>query len=244
MSAYKLTYKPFGKQAILIEWPAKIDQNILENVLKFKNAIQKNNIKVIVDIINAYNSLTIFYHTTIENIDSEILALKSIFEMLDSSNEIKNMLWKIPVCYDEKFGVDLEEISRKNKLKNNEITSLHSRAIYTVYFIGFLPGFLYLGGLDKKLHFPRKANPRLQVAKGAVGVGGEQTGVYPQESAGGWNIIGNSPIEFFDRKKEHPCFAQAGDKVEFIPIDLKTHEEIANLVAYKRYHIESEVLNA
>ena len=239
-----MTYKPFGKHAILIEWPAVIDENILENVLKYKNAIQKNNIKAIVDIVNAYSSLTIYYHTTIENIDSEILALKSIFEMLDSSNEMKNMLWKIPVCYDEKFGVDLEEISRTNKLKNNDIISLHSRAIYTVYFIGFLPGFLYLGGLDKKLHFPRKATPRLHVKKGAVGIGGEQTGVYPQESAGGWNIIGNSPIQFFDRKKEYPCFAQAGDKVEFIPIDLKTHEEIANLVAYKRYHIESEVLNA
>ena len=239
-----MTYKPFGKHAILIEWPAIIDENILENVLKFKNVILKNNSKVIVDVINAYNSLTIFYHTTIENIDSEILALKSIFEMLDSSNEMKNMLWKIPVCYDEKFGVDLEEISRRNKLKNNDIVSLHSKPIYTVYFIGFLPGFLYLGGLDEKLHFPRKATPRLKVEKGAVGIGGEQTGVYPQESAGGWNIIGNSPIEFFDRKKEHPCFAQAGDKVEFIPIDLKTHEEIANLVAYKRYHIESEVLNA
>ena len=239
-----MTYKPFGKHAILIEWPAIIDENILENVLKFKNVILKNNSKVIVDVINAYNSLTIFYHTTIENIDSEILALKSIFEMLDSSNEMKNMLWKIPVCYDEKFGVDLEEISRRNKLKNNDIVSLHSKPIYTVYFIGFLPGFLYLGGLDEKLHFPRKATPRLKVEKGAVGIGGEQTGVYPQESAGGWNIIGNSPIEFFDRKKEHPCFAQAGDKVEFIPIDLKRHEEIANLVAYKRYHIESEVLNA
>lgn len=239
-----MTYKPFGKHAILIEWPAVIDEKILENVLKFKNAIQKDKVKVIVDIINAYNSLTIFYHTTIENIDSEILTLKSIFEMLDSSNEMKNMLWKIPVCYDEKFGVDLEEISRTNKLKNNDIISLHSRAIYTVYFIGFLPGFLYLGGLDKKLNFPRKATPRLQVEKGAVGIGGEQTGVYPQESAGGWNIIGNSPIQFFDRKKEYPCFARAGDKVEFIPIDLKTHEEIANLVAYKRYHIESEVINA
>ena len=239
-----MTYKPFGKHAILIEWPAIIDENILENVLKFKNVILKNNSKVIVDVINAYNSLTIFYHTTIENIDSEILALKSIFEMLDSSNEMKNMLWKIPVCYDEKFGVDLEEISRRNKLKNNDIVSLHSKPIYTVYFIGFLPGFLYLGGLDEKLHFPRKATPRLKVEKGAVGIGGEQTGVYPQESAGGWNIIGNSPIEFFDRKKEHPCFAQAGDKVEFIPIDLKRHEEITNLVAYKRYHIESEVLNA
>ena len=86
--------------------------------------------------------------------------------------------------------------------------------------------------------------PRLSVEKGAVGIGGSQTGIYPQQSAGGWNIIGNSPIHFFDRKRELPCFAKAGDKVQFVSIDLKTHEEILSLVSYKRYAIESEVLDA
>ena len=241
---YNLTYKPFGNRAILIEWPAKIDEKILENVLNYKNTIRKNSIKVIVDIISTYNSLTIFYHTTIENIDSEILALKSIYYEQQSLEITENFLWNIPVCYDQKFGLDLEEISQKNGLSISEIIDLHSSKIYTVYFIGFIPGFLYLGGLDNKLHFHRKPNPRLVVEKGAVGIGASQTGVYPQESSGGWNIIGNSPIDFFDRKREHPCFAKAGDKVKFIPIDIESHEEIFNLVAYKRYHLESEVLNA
>ena len=239
-----MTYKPFGNRAILIEWPAKIDEKTLNDVLIFKNAILKNNTKVIIEVINSYSSLTIYYYNTIENIDNEISALKSIYNEQESFISTKNYIWKIPVCYDEAFGVDLNEISTKTKLKYSEIISRHSDSIYTVYFIGFLPGFLYLGGLDKKLHFPRKENPRLQVKKGAVGIGGRQTGIYPQESAGGWNIIGNSPIDFFDRKKELPCFAQAGDKVQFIPIDIETHNEIANLVAYKRYHIEREVLDA
>jgi len=244
LTVEKLTYKPFGDRAILIEWPAKIDEKNLNDILNYKNAIQKNSIKVIVDIISAYNSLTIFYHTTIEKIDNEISALKTIYNEQHSSKVTENYLWKIPVCYDQKFGLDLEDISQKKGLSIDEIIDMHSCRIYTVYFIGFLPGFLYLGGLDKKLHFQRKSNPRLVVEKGAVGIGASQTGVYPQESAGGWNIIGNSPIQLFDRKKEHPCFAQAGDQVQFIPIDIKTHEEIANLVAYKRYHIESEELNA
>jgi len=98
--------------------------------------------------------------------------------------------------------------------------------------------------LHSKLHFPRKANPRLHVKKGAVGIGGSQTGVYPQESAGGWNIIGNSPVNFFDRKSEQPCFANPGDLIEFVPISYEEHQEIKDLVNYKRYKIEKEILDA
>jgi len=109
--------------------------------------------------------------------------------------------------------------------------------------VGFLPGFLYLGGLNSKLHFSRKSTPRIQIEKGAVGIGSSQTGVYPQESAGGWSIIGNSPINFFDRKCNQPCFASSGDLIQFVPIDAKEHEEIKNLVNYKRYKIEREVVD-
>ncbi len=244
MGAYTITYKPYGKRAILVEWNTGIDENTLNNVLNFKKCITKNNAKVILDIISTYNSLTIFYHTTIENIYNEILTLKSIYNSCTSSNIVKKTLWKIPVCYDDKFGIDLKEVAKKNNLDTHEKKHRHSISNYTIYIIGLLPGFLYLGGLDKTLHFPRKSSPRLQVEKGAVGIGGSQTGIYPQESAGGWNIIGNSPIHFFDRKREQPCFAKPGDKVQFIPVDIKEHEEILNLVAYKRFPIESEVLDA
>ncbi len=244
MSSYNITYKSFGKRAILIEWNAIIDENVLQEILSFKNLILKNKHKVILDIISTYNSITIFYQFTIENIYNEIIALKSIYEESDLSNVQKNKLWKIPVCYDPYFGLDLEELSVKKKLTISEIIEIHSKPVYTIFFIGFLPGFLYLGGLNETLHFPRKSIPRLRVDRGAVGIGSSQTGIYPQESAGGWNIIGNSPILFFDRKREEPCFAKPGDKVQFVPIDRNEHTEILNLVAYKRYAIESEVLNA
>jgi len=242
--AYNLTYKPFGNHAIIIEWPAKIDENILNDVLNFKNKILRNYTKVKVEVINTYNSITIFYHRIIENIYNEFSMLKSLY--IDESNQKKSesKLWKIPVCYDDKFGIDLDEISRKIKRSKSDIISLHSGQKYTVFFIGFLPGFLYLGGLPKELHYPRKSNPRVSVEKGAVGIGGSQTGIYPQESAGGWNIIGNSPISFFDRKNQNPCFAKSGDMVQFIPIGVEEHQQIGYLVAYKRYQIESEVLNA
>lgn len=244
MKRYNLTYKQFGTNAILIEWPKKIDENILKDVLNFKKIIFNEYIKVKVEIINTYNSITIIYNFTIENIYNDILTLKSLYKVEDTEKIIKRKLWKIPVCYDQKFGIDLDTISKNNKLSKSEITRLHSTQNYTVFFIGFLPGFLYLGGLHKRLHFPRKNNPRLLIEKGAVGIGNEQTGIYPQQSSGGWNIIGNSPIDFFDRKNVEPCFATAGDKVQFVPIDYETHCEISNLVSYKRYKLESEVLDA
>ena len=156
--------------------------------------------------------------------------------------KVKSVLWKIPVCYDAVFGIDLEAISKEKNLSKEEIIKRHSQAIYTVYFIGFLPGFLYLGGLDESLHVPRKSTPRLQIEKGAVAIGGNQTGVYPTESPGGWNIIGNSPIEFFNPKLETPCFAKAGDKISFKPITIQEFKTIKILVEAGVYQIESEVL--
>ncbi len=243
MSTYNLTYKPYGNHAILIEWPSKIDDNILKNVIFFKNNILKNNIKVIVDIINTYNSLTIIYHSTIKKIYNEISTLKSIYKDTSSQFELRNYYWKIPVCYDLKFGLDLEEISAKKGMDIDSIIDLHSGTIYTVYFIGFLPGFLYLGGLDKGLDFDRKSTPRLLVEKGSVGIGGSQTGVYPQSSSGGWNIIGRSPISFFDPDKKEPCFAKSGDKVKFVPVDLDEYQQIETQIKIGYYQLEKELLN-
>ena len=137
----------------------------------------------------------------------------------------------------------MDEISIKKNLSKQKIIALHAQAIYTVYFIGFLPGFLYLGGLDPALNFPRKQIPRLQIKKGAVGIGGVQTGVYPTQSPGGWNIIGNSPISFFNASNKIPCFAKAGDKIQFYTISLKKHKEITALVKAELFQLESEVLH-
>lgn len=233
-----MTYKSFGNRAILIEWPAKIDKKILKNVILFKNKILNHDIKSILEVIIGYNSLTITYVYTIENIYSEFLALKSIYFSDSPQISVNNFHWRIPVCYDEKFGIDLQEISQKNELEIDAITDLHCDQIYTVFFIGFLPGFLYLGGLDKRLFFDRKSTPRLDVKKGAVGIGGMQTGIYPSQSSGGWNIIGNSPISFFNPKSEEPCFAKSGDEIQFYKIELEEYNQIKKQVEIGSYELE------
>lgn len=243
MGKYNLTYKPFGERSILVEWPSKIDKNILFDVLNFKDVLQKSLLKEKVYIKSAYNSILISYDITINKIYDKIFAFEQLYLGLSKVEKSAFKLWKIPVCYDVKFGIDLEEVSNKNNLLIGEIIRLHSAQIYQIYFIGFLPGFLYLGGLDKKLHFPRRATPRLQVKKGAIAIGGNQTGVYPNISPGGWNIIGNSPINFFDVTNSQPCFAQAGDSIQFYPVTRKEYDDIKTLVEAGVYQIESEVLH-
>ena len=137
----------------------------------------------------------------------------------------------------------MEVVSKEKKLSKEVIIKRHSQAVYTVYFIGFLPGFLYLGGLDKSLYMPRKSTPRLQIEKGAVAIGGNQTGVYPSASPGGWNIIGNPPIAFFNPKLKTSCFAKPGDRLVFKPVSLKEYENIKILVDSGVYQLESEVFS-
>jgi inhibitor of KinA len=243
MTRFKLTYKPYGERAILVEWPEVISGDILKDIVSFKESITKKNTKPLVELISAYNSLLIIYGSYIKNFESEIQYIEKIYHTSKTSMKTAAVLWKIPVCYDTYFGLDLELISKEKGLTKKEIIRLHSEMVYTVYFIGFLPGFLYLGGLNEKLHLPRKAHPRQQIEKGAVGIGGKQTGVYPNSSPGGWNIIGNSPISFFDANKEKPCFAKSGDRIFFYPITSLEHKNIKVLVEAGVFQLENEVIN-
>ncbi|MEW4922829.1 5-oxoprolinase subunit PxpB [Algibacter sp. 2305UL17-15] len=240
---FQLKYQPFGERSILIVWPAKIDTTILNDVLNFKHKIEIELTSKFISINNAYNSILITYSIEPLVLDEEIERLKSLYNSLGKIEKRTSRLWKLPVCYDASFGMDLKGMSQEKNLSVETIIKRHSQPKYTIYFIGFLPGFLYLGGLDKTLFTPRKATPRLKIEKGAVGIGGEQTGVYPSASPGGWNIIGNSPIDFFNVLQNPPCFAKAGDVIQFYPISLEEHENIKTLVEAGVYQIESEVVN-
>lgn len=226
-----------------MQWPAQIAPEILDDMLRFKTCLLEEKKDAIVQLVNAYHSILIYYKTEIEDFDQEISHLKSIYQSRSDIEASERKLWKIPVCYDPVFGIDLSEISKEKNCSFSDIVQWHSEVVYQVYFIGFLPGFLYLGGLDPRLEVARKKSPRHHIEKGAVAIGGNQTGIYPNSSPGGWNIIGNSPVEFFNPKLELPCFARAGDRIQFVPIDLKTHKEILSKVREGKYNIKSEVCN-
>ncbi|MCL4137197.1 UNVERIFIED_CONTAM: hypothetical protein GTU68_030880, partial [Idotea baltica] len=196
------------------------------------------------DLIQGYNSLTIIYKEFIQDFNSETKLLKSVYASTFKKAKQDYFLWEIPVCYDLEFGIDLEEISKKSNLEIDGIIKIHSENIYKVFFIGFLPGFLYLGGLHEQLFFDRKPNPRLKVAKGSVAIGGMQTGVYPQNSAGGWNIIGKTPINFFDVNKSNPCFAKAGDGIKFKPISVEKFYQLEKEIELKKYQLKKTLQDA
>ena len=241
LSKFPLTYKRFNEKAILIAWPSEIKQDILLDVLNFKQKIESDLRINIQEVRSAYQSLLVTYTTKIFDLLETINTLKRIYSSDNRFNTIQSRLWKIPVCYDTCFGLDLEHISNSNDISKNDIIKLHVEATYIIYFIGFLPGFLYLGGLDERLFIPRKETPRMQIEKGSVAIGGNQTGVYPNASPGGWNIIGNSPVIFFKPKSETPCFSKAGDRIQFFQVSLKEYEIIKSLVEAGVYNIESEV---
>lgn len=243
LSHFILQYKPFGEHSILIEWPQIISKKTLQDVIFFKKRLENYYVKEKVYIKSAYSSILITYNYTINNFYNQISTLKGIYSEGFEVENIVSKLWKIPVCYDVEFGLDLEDISKKSNLHISKIIELHTKPNYLVYFIGFLPGFLYLGGLDKRIHFPRKNTPRLQVKKGSVAIGGSQTGVYPNESPGGWNIIGNTPLNFFNVNNQNPCFAKPGDKIQFVSISKSQYSEIHNQVKSNKYTIESEVID-
>ncbi|MCF4102577.1 5-oxoprolinase subunit PxpB [Gillisia sp. M10.2A] len=218
--------RPLSERAILIEFEENIKEDILKIVLYHKNRIENFYIKEKVEVTNTYNSLLIIYIYNIEDVYSEIFALKALISEANITNKLHNKLFNIPVCYDPEFGLDLVLISKSKNLSVEEIISIHTTPVYTVYFIGFLPGFPYLGGLDERLYISRKNEPRLEVKKGAVGIGEKQTGIYPISSPGGWQIIGNSPVDLFDKKVVPPCQIMPGDKVKFYAVSKAKYLEI------------------
>ena len=237
---FQLTYKLFGRSAILVEWPANISQDIIQDIISFERQVKE--IESILDTIIAYNSLLIRYQNPIVDQELTIRQLKNKYTASSYLIKQDQFLWEIPVCYDASFGIDLEEIANKKKCSVADIVRLHTETDYLVYFIGFQPGFLYLGGLHQNLHVPRKSNPRVRVDKGSVGIGGAQTGVYPQNSSGGWNIIGKSPLNFFNMKAINPCFAKPGDRIQFVAVDIHTFYEIEREVIKQEFIIKKRPL--
>jgi len=240
MNKYKLRFKPYGSTAILIEWPKEINRDILKNRILFKRKIKTAMADYLLDTVPAYNSLTVFFDTSKIKYSGVVKKAKEIYEMKYKDLKLPYKLWKIPVCYDESFGIDLEEMAKSKNMSKEEIIQLHSSAIYDMHFIGFLPGFLYLGGLPEEIHFKRKSIPRQKIKKGAVGIADGQTGIYPRESPGGWNIIGSSPLDFFDVNQERPSFASAGDRLQFIKVDKQEYKQISSEVKSGKYIIESK----
>lgn len=233
MSIYNISIRQFGPHAILLEWPNRVEEAILEDILGFVHYLGENHLDSTKwEQIPVYNSLTLICKDTVLDFDVLKQQLLKWYTEKGESTLMDRYLWRLPVCYDKEFGLDLDEVSQQLGMTVPDIIAMHSNAVYTVYGIGFLPGFMYLGGVPEELEVPRKSVPRTKVPKGSVGLAGKQTGIYPQDSPGGWNLIGRCSVPMFDIKKESPGFVNVGDKIQFYPI---------SMAEYQLHIIESEV---
>lgn len=177
----------------------------------------------LVEISMLYNKISVLCPSDlIEKVQSH---LEHSIEK-SSGHKIQSVHWKIPVFYDSELAKDFSFLEEKLNLTKAQIITLHQSRLYTIYGIGFLPGFLYMGELDEQLKIGRKLNPDLHIESGSVGITGAQTGVYTLNSPGGWHIIGHCPIPFFNPSSQNPAWAKPGDVVSFFEINRNTYELI------------------
>ncbi|MGB3773719.1 MAG: 5-oxoprolinase subunit PxpB [Leeuwenhoekiella sp.] len=226
-----------GDRGILLKWQFKFSPETLRFLLLAKAKLYQE-LPAGIEITNTYTELLVRYPYGKSTILQDIKALNELnFEDLQAI-EFEQRVVQIPVCYDLSFGLDIQLLAEKKKITSNELIDLHTAPLYTVYFIGFLPGFPYLGGLDERLAFPRKKNPRERVLKGAVGIAENQTGIYPQASPAGWQIIGNCPLDLFNPMESEPCLLKAGDLIKFYEIGKAAHERISKAIEQGNYQLQ------
>jgi inhibitor of KinA len=205
---------PLGDHSVIIEWKQEIDPAIHRRVMSVFYYLQSLPLPYVLDLIPAYASLTIIY------VPGMVLSVEDIIAQATTHDTITPRLLKIPVCYHPSLGLDIEAMAAQKGLSVDFIIELHTQQLYTVYMLGFLPGFPYMGKVDDRLTTPRLKKPRLKVPGGSVGIAGSQTGIYSMTSPGGWNIIGQTPVRMFNPDKEIPCFCSPGDQVQFVPVSL------------------------
>lgn len=208
---------PAGDSAILVEFADEIDEDVNDRVHALAQFLREQNRADILDLVPAYSSLLVCY-------DPAQIDFASIRDFLQTSlravqtNFARNpRLIEIPATYGGEFGPDLSFIAQASGLSEAQVVALHSSVVYRVYFVGFLPGFAYLGSVPEKIAVPRLETPRTRVPAGSVGIAGRQTGVYPMESPGGWRLIGRTALQLFDPHTDPPTLLRPGDRVKFVP---------------------------
>jgi inhibitor of KinA len=217
--------EPLGDSAVVATLGSGIDPETLASVLACAEGVTAARGKGIVDVVPAYSTVTVFYDPA-QFAPSDGDAYGQVCRFVQSCAQRAGArgprpaggLVEIPVCYGGELGPDLEAVAERAEMGAAEAAALHAGADYLVYAIGFTPGFPYLGGLPAALHTPRRATPRLRVPAGSVGIGGAQTGVYPLESPGGWQIIGRTPFKLFRPKVNPAALLKPGDRVRFRPV--------------------------
>ncbi len=224
-----------GDSSILVEFGKVISPEINRKIAATVQLMKMQHIEGVVDIIPAFCSLLINYDPRVISYEEITERMQHLLKMDAKMDEGKKKVYEIPVCYGGEYGPDIANIAAHAGLTEEEVIKIHSSRDYLIYMLGFLPGFCYLGGLDERIHTPRLANPRIKISAGSVGIGGSQTGIYPLDSPGGWQLMGMTPVKTYDPDREVPILLEAGDYIRFIPIDEEEYHRIKEQVERGEY---------
>ena len=232
---------PLGDSALIVRVRDRFEDapdEALNEVLRTFRRLQDAAIPGVIELVPAYTTVAVFFDPMVvasagpkpdqalDWLTERVHAVVAAIGDRGRAAVFPARVVEIPVCYDPEFAPDLERVAQHAQMSPNEIIDLHSTAKYRVNCIGFTPGFPYLSGLPKKLATPRHAEPRKKIPAGSVAIGGAQTGIYPQQSPGGWNVIGRTPLAMFDPAKNPPTLLCAGNRVQFRVITLAEFESL------------------
>jgi inhibitor of KinA len=236
-TASAFTVYPISEKAVTLEFGTGINEKAMHLVNAFNELVCRQPFPGLLTTVPAYTTLSIFFdplqaaktnmpgRNCLEKVSNYLQQLQKITTKNKSS--VHHTI-TIPVCYGGKFGPDMEEVAQLNNLTPDEVTRLHGSVTYLVHMIGFVPGFAYLGGMNPTIAAPRKATPRAAIPAGSVGIAGEQTGVYPLQTPGGWQLIGRTPVKLFNVNLPQPSLLKAGDKVIFKSMTPEEFEHYEN----------------
>jgi KipI family sensor histidine kinase inhibitor len=220
-----------GDKALSVEFGDEISPELNQKVRNLMLAIGKAGIRGIAETVPAYRSLLVCFDPRQIAHDALQEELRTLLRLPMDREVPQPRTVAVPVAYGGQYGPDLEYVATYHHLSPSEVVRVHCDTPYLVYMLGFMPGFPYLGGMSLDIATPRLATPRTSIAAGSVGIAGDQTGIYPMESPGGWRIIGRTPVRVFDSNREPPSLFRAGDRVVFRSISPPEFERLKEAAA-------------
>lgn len=232
--------RPLGDAAIRIGIGEGIDPSVHRRVRAACLALDRARLPGVLECVPTYEAVTVFYRPYVARYADLEGAIEATLADLREGEVPAGRRFTLPVRYGGPWGPDLDSVASSRGMSPEEVIEVHQGAAYRVYLIGFAPGFPYLGGLPERLWTPRLETPRTSVPAGSVGIGGEQTGVYPLETPGGWRIIGRTPVPLYDPARTPPALLAAGDFVRFRSVATEEYRDVEDRVSRRTYAVESE----
>ena len=210
---------PAGDSALVVEFEERIDPIVNARTVAFADAVQAANISGVRDVVPSFRSVAVYFDPLRTPYDRLVAKLEEEAARPIADATINRDPIRIPVCYGGDFGPDLSHVAAFAKMSEADVVRVHTSATYRVFMVGFVAGFAYMGIVDQRIAMPRHSTPRVRVPLGSVGIAGVQTGIYPAETPGGWQLIGRTPIKPFDPGRAEPFLMKAGDAVQFYAIE-------------------------